>query len=205
MLTKLDFNIFIEIINNYLFFDLLKFSKWTMIKYLSQCNKKFNFLYGGIISIATYNDYIHNIDIPNRCCICGELIPIYRHDDELCIICEDIEKCINCTFILSKPLTNKQKENKEYYKYENGRWPEYKKILISENDRICVGCCDDIDIIYTTNLNETIKLKKKYYNYKLGSELIDATLGFGEYLKINNLNILKKYLLAWKFIKINKT
>lgn len=208
-----DLNIFIDIISNYLKVDLVKFSKWTMIKYLCQCNKSLNMLFKKIIAIATYNDNIHgNIQSQwSKCKICGN---IKDYDNFYCVICEDSDTCIECTFILSKPLSIKQKQKITYKKFDkNGNllFTQYTyakcvdnyKTLISENERLCILCCDndDIDLIKTPNLLQTMELKQKRFNYQLGSDLISATLCIDEYKDINNLNLLKKYFLAWKYKK----
>jgi len=205
-----DLNILIDIISNYLKVDLVKFSKWTTIKYLSQCNKSLNMLFKKIVGIATYNDSIHhNIeDQWNKCKICG----IIKDNDIFhCMICENINTCIDCTFILLKPLSIKQKQKisyKEIDKNGNVIFTQYTYAkgtdnyltLISKNERLCIACCDndDIDLIETTNLLQTIELKQKRFNYQLGADLISATLCIDEYKNLNNLNLLKKYFLAWK-------
>jgi hypothetical protein len=156
-------NIFIIIIQDYFYFDLLEYSKWTTIKRICQCNKVFNKLYWNIIRIATYK--IIFLKCKNICIICGKEFII--NNKSHCFCCDNTGVCIDCTFIISKPLTIQQ-TNSSYF--------NFKDEIIKINDRLCLQCCLDDDIIYTNNPIITKQLKEKYITFIKGSELIDRTI-----------------------------
>lgn len=159
MNSVVNSNIFIKIIEKYLFDDFLLYCNFEMIEKMSNCNKQLRLLYYKILLISSLNRQEHNF----RCIICGDK---FEYDDNIayCILCDPSCICINCTFKIKKE--NKHQIIKQLS--EQFSLP----VVITGDIPVCLGCITDSNIIKTDNITITIELHKKYLTYQKGIALL---------------------------------